>query len=340
MRWFAAFAILTAAPAVAEPSRCSVQGPMETAQIDAPSLQAAPAAGAAMSAASPTTGPAAHPISPNLAGVAFLQHVAAAGATLFDLGVAGGRPLTWAAARSGDESEVSRCCRAGRRRSKARPSSLASRNSPPLLRATSPPRWARRPASPGISRAAASNSRCYAAPDNSVVVPGILRDAEGRRLHPRPGGRRHPRRHPDGRGLRGYRPVRRYGRRADGSEPCRHASRPRGRGKVGLRNDRASIGAAVVHADRPTVRFIYSVRSYKMLRGYTQAGQDPALGRAAVGTLDYEDQGQSTRSALALLSKPPDQILSAWQAGDVAGPIAPDAATGCVRTWPSPRRSA
>ncbi len=71
---------------------------------------------------------------------------------------------------------------------------------------------------------------------------------------------------------------------------------------------------------------IYSVRSYQMLRGYTQAGKI-RLSVVPLSVLDYEDQGQSTRSALALLSKPPDQILSAWQAGDVAGPIAPDAAT-------------
>jgi thiol:disulfide interchange protein DsbG len=42
--------------------------------------------------------------------------------------------------------------------------------------------------------------------------------------------------------------------------------------------------------------------------------------------LDYEDNGQSTKSALALLSKSPDQLVSAWQAGSVNDPPDPAAA--------------
>jgi thiol:disulfide interchange protein DsbG len=34
-----------------------------------------------------------------------------------------------------------------------------------------------------------------------------------------------------------------------------------------------------------------------------------------LSVLDPEDQGQSTRSALALLSKPADQLVPTWQAG-------------------------
>jgi thiol:disulfide interchange protein DsbG len=42
--------------------------------------------------------------------------------------------------------------------------------------------------------------------------------------------------------------------------------------------------------------------------------------------LDYEDNGQSTKSALALLSKSPEQLVLAWQAGEVNDPPSPAAA--------------
>jgi thiol:disulfide interchange protein DsbG len=45
-----------------------------------------------------------------------------------------------------------------------------------------------------------------------------------------------------------------------------------------------------------------------------------------LSVLDHEDQGQSTRSALALLSKPGDQLVSAWQAGSVHDAPSPAAA--------------
>ena len=70
---------------------------------------------------------------------------------------------------------------------------------------------------------------------------------------------------------------------------------------------------------------IYSVRSYQELRGFAKAGKI-RLSIVPLSVLDYEDQGQSTRSALALLSKPAEQIVPAWQAGDVAGPVTPEAA--------------
>ena len=41
--------------------------------------------------------------------------------------------------------------------------------------------------------------------------------------------------------------------------------------------------------------------------------------------LDPEDGGQSTRSALALLSRPAGELVSAWQAGNVTGTPSPDA---------------
>jgi thiol:disulfide interchange protein DsbG len=70
---------------------------------------------------------------------------------------------------------------------------------------------------------------------------------------------------------------------------------------------------------------IYSVRALQMLQ------PDVASGRLQISViplsvLDHEDQGQSTRSALALLSKPADQLVSAWRTGNINDPSGPDAA--------------
>ena len=70
---------------------------------------------------------------------------------------------------------------------------------------------------------------------------------------------------------------------------------------------------------------IYSVRAYQVLHSLVEAGR-LQLSLIPVSVLDYEDRGQSTRSALALLSKPADQMAAAWQAGSVNDPPVPAAA--------------
>ncbi|HKM63266.1 MAG TPA: hypothetical protein VJY39_12335, partial [Acidisphaera sp.] len=69
---------------------------------------------------------------------------------------------------------------------------------------------------------------------------------------------------------------------------------------------------------------IYSVRAMQMLQPYVAAGR-LRLSVVPLSILDGEDQGQSTRSALALLSKPSDQIVEAWRNGMVGGTPAPEA---------------
>jgi hypothetical protein len=70
---------------------------------------------------------------------------------------------------------------------------------------------------------------------------------------------------------------------------------------------------------------IYSVRALQMLNPYVAAGR-LQVSVIPLSVLDHEDQGQSTRSALALLSKPADRLVSAWQAGSVNDPPNPEAA--------------
>jgi thiol:disulfide interchange protein DsbG len=70
---------------------------------------------------------------------------------------------------------------------------------------------------------------------------------------------------------------------------------------------------------------IYSVRALQMLQPYVAAGR-LQVSVIPLSVLDHEDQGQSTRSALALLSKPADELVSAWRAGSVNDPPSPEAA--------------
>ena len=74
---------------------------------------------------------------------------------------------------------------------------------------------------------------------------------------------------------------------------------------------------------------IYSVRALQMLQPYVAAGR-LQVSVIPLSVLDHEDQGQSTRSALALLSKPADELVSAWRAGSVNDPPSPEAAE---RLW-------
>jgi thiol:disulfide interchange protein DsbG len=70
---------------------------------------------------------------------------------------------------------------------------------------------------------------------------------------------------------------------------------------------------------------VYSVRAYQLLHLYVEAGK-LQLSIIPISVLDYEDNGQSTKAALALLSKSPDLLVSAWQAGSVNDPPIPAAA--------------
>ena len=107
MRWLIGAALLTSTPAVAAGPQCAPQQPIVMADAGPSSPQPGLAAQAPVptptlepSPAQPATSTARLPVPPGLAGLPFTQHVASAGATLFDLGLSHGLHL--AAARSGD----------------------------------------------------------------------------------------------------------------------------------------------------------------------------------------------------------------------------------------------
>jgi hypothetical protein len=59
---------------------------------------------------------------------------------------------------------------------------------------------------------------------------------------------------------------------------------------------------------------IYSVRAFQMLKPFADENRIE-ISVIPLTILDGEDGGQSTRSAVALLSDPPEQIVTAWETG-------------------------
>jgi thiol:disulfide interchange protein DsbG len=60
---------------------------------------------------------------------------------------------------------------------------------------------------------------------------------------------------------------------------------------------------------------IYSIRAFQMLKPFAEENQIE-ISVIPLTVLDGEDGGQSTKSAMALLSDTPDQIVGAWETGN------------------------
>jgi thiol:disulfide interchange protein DsbG len=67
------------------------------------------------------------------------------------------------------------------------------------------------------------------------------------------------------------------------------------------------------------------VRALQMLQPYVTSGR-LQVAVIPLAVLDHEDQGQSTKSALGLLSRPADQLVSAWESRTLDNTPTPPAA--------------
>jgi thiol:disulfide interchange protein DsbG len=74
----------------------------------------------------------------------------------------------------------------------------------------------------------------------------------------------------------------------------------------------------------------YSIQAMAKLEPYVLSGR-VELAVIPLAVLDYEDEGRSTPSALAMLSKPADEMVAAWRTGHLEGPPA-DTATADLKT--------
>lgn len=319
MRWLIGLVALSATPALADAPRCAMPAPITMTAADRPDRRPTPTSPAAPTPPHPTPSSPSLSIPPGLANMPFVQHVAAAGAEVFDLGASHG--LYLAAARNGTEFRVFAILPNGQAAVEGAPVELGV----PQLTTIASGNVTQLGSLGGFTgyfvRSGAQFQVFYAAPDNMVVIPGILRDAQGKNLT-----------RDQVANIPGAVPTVEV---AGNREPSTGASAsPPPGDAVGTSEaltavEKAAYGT-IGPASAPQLfmlidpQCIYSVRSYQELRVYAQAGKI-RLSIVPLSVLDYEDRGQSTRSALALLSKPSDEIISAWQTGDVGGPIAPRA---------------
>jgi hypothetical protein len=308
MRWMilAAATTIAVTPALANGPQCAMPGPVVMAAADPPPATPtapAPSKPTGVAASADTAGPV---VPPEFSNLPFARRVAAAGARLFDLGMTHGLHLV--AARHGDEFRVFSILLTGDAAVEGAPIEL----SPAQLKVIASGNVKEVGRQGGFvgyfARSGPSFQVFYETPDGQALVPGVLRDAQGRNI------------------------TRSQVSDIPGAIPTVEVT-----GNGGPQRATAATLAAVEKASYGTVgpasapqlfmlidpQCIYSVRSYQQLRGFAQAGKIRLL-IVPLSVLDYEDHGQSTRSALALLSKPADQIVPAWQAGDVAGPVSPN----------------
>ena len=255
---------------------------------------------------------------PRLAGLAFAEHVASAGATLFDLGLSHGFHL--AAGRSGDQFKMFAVLPDGTAAIEGLPVELSLGQLNTIASGNVTSLGEDHGVTGYFVRSGQQFQVLYAAPDNQMMVPGILRDAQGKDITRDQVAK-----------IPGAVPTVEVG---SSDAPAATLATSTTDKPIAT----AATLAAVEKADFATLgpasapqlfmmidpQCIYSVRAYQQIRGFAQAGKI-RLSVIPLSVLDYEDNGQSTKSALALLSMPADQLLTAWQVGDVAGPITSEA---------------
>lgn len=152
----------------------------------------------------------------------------------------------------------------------------------------------------------------YVAPDGQAVVGGVLWDADGNNLTRR-----------QVEAIPGTIPTVTIGSVPDAAQPQPAVSL--------LKTVESTSYGVVGNASAPRLwMFIdpqcsFSVRAMQQLQPLVASGR-VQLAIIPVSILDHEDGGLSAKTALSLLSLPPDQIAGAWAAGRVTSEPSPDAA--------------
>jgi hypothetical protein len=248
------------------------------------------------------------PIPETLAGIPFIQHVASAGALVFDLGMSHG--VRGVAARSGDQFMLFQVTPDGQAGVSGALTDFTAQQMATLAGGHVTDIGTEHGLQGLFVRNGPQFQVFYVTPDQERLIPGVMWDNSGKDL------------------------TRQQVASVPGAIPTVVVGAA-DLGKPGSATptiaalplvQKASFGT-VGPASAPHLwmlidpECIYSIRAYQMLQPYVAAGR-LQLSVIPLSVLDYEDQGRSTKSALALLSKPSDQIVATWQAGNVIG--APD----------------
>lgn len=304
---WAVIIVLFASPAfAAAPPLCALPAPAPTAGAPAGGVDGGIPASAPTAARAARAAALAAVLPQVLAQIPFAEHVAAAGATLTDLGASHG--LHGLAARSGDQFMLFEVTPDGKAAVSGAPIDLSVAE----LRSIAAGNITELGKAHGLDgffvRSGPHFQVFYASPDGQRVVPGVLWNATGKDL------------------------TRRQVASVPGAIPTVRV------GAAALSGSATSALPLVERATFGTIgpasaphlfmlidpQCIYSMRALQMLRPYAEAGRIQ-ISVIPLAVLDYEDHGQSTRSALALLSDPGDRIVAAWQSGSLTNPVSAEA---------------
>jgi len=317
MRALVMLVLLASLPALAASPQCALPSPSLIAVNDRQTVPAAdprfvtPAASAASNGAPP--------VPAGLDRVPFVQHVASAGAVIADLGEAHG--MRSIAARNGDQFMIFQIAPDGQAAVSGAQTDLTPAALATAANGNITPLSTEHGLDAVFVRSGPRFQVFYLTPDHERVIPGVLWDATGKDLT---------------RGqvvnVPGAVPTVQVGdvdasKKGAGAGPAAGAALP-----LVQKANSGTVGSAAAPHLWMIIdpQCIYSIRAYQVLHPLIEAGK-LQLSLIPVSLLDYEDKGQSTRSALALLSKPAEQMAAAWQAGSVndsPSPLAADRLNG------------
>jgi len=256
--------------------------------------------------AAPRTGTASVPLS--LAGTPFVTHIANAGAAITDLGAADG--MHQIAARSGNQFMLFDLAPDGNAAVSGVPIEMTLAQLKTVAAGNITDIGSIHGLEGYFVRSGSMFQVFYATPDNQRVIPGVLWDASGKNL------------------------TKTEVADIPGAIPTVEVNGP-----DGLQATASSALPLVQNATFGTIgdnpakhlfmlidpQCIYSVRAFQMLKPFAEANQIE-ISVIPLTILDGEDGGQSTKSAMSLLSDPPEQIVTAWETGSDTNPPNNDAA--------------
>ncbi|MDB5398098.1 MAG: hypothetical protein JWQ55_116, partial [Rhodopila sp.] len=282
-----------------------------------PPIPLAPAVSTSVMAPSANQGGAAG--SADIRSIPALVHIAAAGASLADLGTSHGLRTVYA--RNGGQVMVFEVAPDGQ----ATVAGLMTDLSVDQLKAMGGESIIELPPQHGLRALFLRNGPqfqvFYASPDNQRVIPGVMWDAAGKDLT-----------RDQVSSIPGTVPTVTID--ADmpaGATPASAASAETGGASL-LAVAQGTTHGSIGNASAPELwMFIdpqcsFSVRAMQALGPFIAAGK-VRLNVIPLSILDGEDNGLSTRSALNLVSLPSDRLVAAWESGQTSGPAASDAGT-------------
>ena len=292
MRWIVGLFALLATPAFATNLVCAVSSPTAMT-TSTPKVEAAPCA-----PSEPLNSGAPSPLPAALADLPFAKHVASKGAHVSSFGPVHG--LSMIAAKSGDQFMIFEVTPDGAAGVSGVPIDLTLAQLQSISGGNITDLGVKHDLHGYYVRSGPQFQVFYATPDSNGLIPGVMWDASGTDITRQQVAQ-----------IPGAVPTVEVGSGVD--QPASPAQ-----ALPLLETERyGTIGPAMA----PKVfmfidpQCIYSIRTFQELQPYAQAGR-LQLAIVPLSVLDYEDNGQSTRSALALLSDAPERIVAAWQSGN------------------------